>query len=223
MREKKVRIYQKSKLLLKSETKNNLYTHPTLSFLFVSLSSWCWAWCHMIWGIPFTSLGQLSWLCPLPGSGSPRAYWPLWRSVPALLSSTQNVDVLSTSFQQKFQSTALWELLWGKLTPSQTDPIHSGFVYSFLQILFLTAFLLFLFESRKLEKSTLSERVKMYVYFLFWENLPVGNRTHFFSEISIVLNHYMSKTKLQGVGKGDRRTNRSAVCIQDVLQISWIL
>lgn len=31
--------------------------------------------CHMMWNIPLGSLGQLSWLCPVPRSCPPSAYW----------------------------------------------------------------------------------------------------------------------------------------------------
>ena len=33
-----------------------------------------WAWCHMVWNIPLASLGQLSWLCPIPASRAPPAF-----------------------------------------------------------------------------------------------------------------------------------------------------
>ena len=46
-------------------------------------------------------------------------------AVSALLCSSQNTGVLSTHFQPQIQSTALWGLLWGKLTPSQPDSIYN--------------------------------------------------------------------------------------------------
>lgn len=42
-------------------------------------------------------------------------------SLGALLSSSQNIGVLSTPFQ--LQSTSLWGLLWEKLMPSQPDQL----------------------------------------------------------------------------------------------------
>ena len=53
----------------------------------------------------------------------------LWRdsidTVRALLSSNQNISVLSAPFWLQTQSTALWGPLWGKSTPSQPDSTQS--------------------------------------------------------------------------------------------------
>ena len=101
----------------------------------LSLGFYCWAWCHMVWNILSASLGQFSWLCPLPTSSLPRDYWSFvgrgkkedWRdrldSVKVLLSSDQNTGVFSTLFYLEIQRTALWGLLWGKLISSQSDPV----------------------------------------------------------------------------------------------------
>jgi len=43
-------------------------------------------------------------------------------AVQALLHNSENIIGLSTLFQPQIQSTALYELLWRKLTPSQPDP-----------------------------------------------------------------------------------------------------
>lgn len=35
---------------------------------------YCWAWRYMVWNIPWVSLGQLSWQCPLPAPCPPPAH-----------------------------------------------------------------------------------------------------------------------------------------------------
>lgn len=115
---------------------------------------------------------------------------------------------------------ALWELLWGKLSQSKPDPMHSC-SYWFFQILFFFSFyfpyfLLCHFESRKSEK--ISERDKAYVYSLCWEYLPLGNRKGVLSEISIVLNHYISKQNCRVLGKmTGEQTDLQSRCSVNIL------
>lgn len=76
---------------------------PLLSPPFSQLS--LLSWCHMVWNIPLVSLGQLSWLCPLPRFCPPH----LLVVVMVMLDSCE----------------AVWALLLGQ-------PKHWGVINSFL-------------------------------------------------------------------------------------------
>lgn len=141
-KKKKVRIDQDLKLVLKSETKSNLYPHSTPPpLLLVSLSFYCWAGCHMVWSISFTSLGQLSWLCALQALAHPK---PTGLCAPALLRSGQNMGVLSacSKYRYKAQRAAM-----GKTNTIQARPNALMLLLVIpANIFFWTAFLLFLFS-----------------------------------------------------------------------------
>lgn len=73
---------------------SQMVTHPPL----LSPSFKCRAWCHMAWIILLASWGQLSWLRPLPTPCAPPTHL--------------------------MQNTASYELLWRKLTLSQTKSVQ---------------------------------------------------------------------------------------------------
>ena len=85
----------------------------------------CWAWHHVEENVPLASLGQLSYLCPLPASHAtgrpgqcekPKNPW--------LSSNNKNISMLSTLLSSQIQNTALHQLLERKLTLSQLKPGH---------------------------------------------------------------------------------------------------
>lgn len=82
----------------------------------------------MIWDTPLVNLGVI--VCPpriLPILST--LMGRMFNVVPALLSSSHNTALLSTTFQLPVQSTVLWGLPWGKLTPSQPFPRHWQFTH----------------------------------------------------------------------------------------------
>ena len=86
----------------------------------------CSAWPHMVWNTPLASLGQLSWVCPLPAPAAPLAC-PLagqseklkspWLSVSTALQQLKHQHVINTLFIL-IQNIAQYQLLGGKLTLS---------------------------------------------------------------------------------------------------------
>lgn len=77
----------------------------------------------MIWDTSLVNLGVI--VCPpriLPIFSA--LMGRMLNAVPALLSSSNNTAVLCTAFQLPVQSTVLWGLPGGKLTPSQPFPRH---------------------------------------------------------------------------------------------------
>lgn len=100
----------------------HMYTHT--QFLFPSC--YCWTWHNKVWDVSSASLGQLSWLCPIPApdslptsswQGSTRR-WKVLGSVQTLLCNTY-ISMLSPLVSSKIQNTALCEPLWRKLSLSQ--------------------------------------------------------------------------------------------------------
>lgn len=78
--------------------------------------------CHTLQNIPLDSLGQLSWLCPVPRSRPPSAHW--WEgdaggTAVMLSQQTPTCYQLLYSYQYRAQH---WGLLWGELISPQPDP-----------------------------------------------------------------------------------------------------
>lgn len=109
---------------LEETAATNINLYP--SFFFRSF--YCWSQCHIVGNIPLVSCGpryvssQL--MHPQP------AHWPgsvrnreILDTVQWLLSSSYNINVLSTLFRSKIQNIAPQGSLWRKWTPSQPDSV----------------------------------------------------------------------------------------------------
>lgn len=91
---------------------------------------YCLAWRQMVWNIHLASLGQLSWVCPLPApaappacslagqSEKPKSPWP---GVNTALQQLKHQHVIS-ALLILIQNIAPYQLLGGKLTLSWLEP-----------------------------------------------------------------------------------------------------
>lgn len=100
------------------------------------LRYYCWK-CCMLWDIPLVNSGQQFWLCPIPVSFAPADYqlaeqhgkqrW-CWCYVDAvlmlMLMLCKHFSEAATTCVLSAQSTALYRLVWRKLTPPQADTVH---------------------------------------------------------------------------------------------------
>lgn len=103
------------------EDKCHHFEHPLPPFFSHRLM--CRAWLHMVWDIPAVTWGQLSCLCPFT-PWDPR-WWGGVRgrkgrvTMQVLLSSNENIFVLSILFWSQIQNTVSYQLLWTKLPLSK--------------------------------------------------------------------------------------------------------
>ena len=113
----------------------------------VATPVYCLAWCQVVWNTPLASLGQLSWVCPLPApaappacslagqSEKPKSPWP---GVNTALQQLKHQHVIS-ALLILIQNIAPYQLLWGNinsvLTGTRTD-IHPLFhtIYVMLRL-----------------------------------------------------------------------------------------
>ena len=71
-----------SRVTVTWEDKRHHAQCPPPSFFFPQLIYW--AWRHMVWNSPLASLGQLSWLCPLPASCASGRAWNAKKSLASI-------------------------------------------------------------------------------------------------------------------------------------------
>lgn len=92
------------------------------------LTLWLWptsssftafAWCHMVWTIPLTSSGQLSWFCPIPAPCVPQP--PSQRRWKTKMS----LALYSTTQQQQHQSTIHVIFLLKPIIPETMKKMNS--------------------------------------------------------------------------------------------------
>lgn len=111
-------------------------TFPLNILLFLLLTPILyWAWCHLVWNIPVTTLGHLSQLCLLPTSHALPTFSQAWSTKPEKVLSlykpyaeiTKHHNIMSPVFSTNLKHRTIPAFVKTILLPSNPNPqvLHS--------------------------------------------------------------------------------------------------